>query len=116
MSMWGVDLEERALRWLEEECCRLDTDRAKVRAKFNQIFLLLSEFGVDRVREPHVKYLKNGMWEARWKNFRMFFCQHDSDYLVVGGVVKKKAKLSPKQIKTARRWCREAIEAREEGR
>ena len=36
-------------------------------ARFHYISLLIEEFGLDRVREPHVKHLRGPIWEMRMK-------------------------------------------------
>ena len=36
-------------------------------ARFRYISLLIEEFGLDRVREPHVKHLRGPLWEMRMK-------------------------------------------------
>ncbi len=36
-------------------------------ARFRYISLLTEEFGLDRVREPHVKHLRGPLWEMRMK-------------------------------------------------
>lgn len=36
-----------------------------MRAKLEHIVRLITEFGLDRVREPHVKHLEGRLWEMR---------------------------------------------------
>lgn len=36
-------------------------------ARFHYISLLIEKFGLDRVREPHVKHLRGPLWEMRMK-------------------------------------------------
>jgi len=40
---------------------------ADMRARFVYISRLIEEFGLDRVREPHVKHLRGSLWEMRMK-------------------------------------------------
>ena len=40
---------------------------ADMLARFRYISLLIEEFGLDRVREPHVKHLRGPLWEMRMK-------------------------------------------------
>ena len=40
---------------------------ADMRARFRHISQLIEEFGLERVREPHVKYLRGSLWEMRMK-------------------------------------------------
>ena len=36
-------------------------------ARFHYISQLIEEFGLERVREPHVKHLRGTIWEMRMK-------------------------------------------------
>jgi len=38
-----------------------------MRARFVHISSLIEEFGLERVREPHVKHLRGPLWEMRLK-------------------------------------------------
>jgi phage-related protein len=38
---------------------------AEMRARFRCISQLIEEFGLERVREPHVKHLHGPLWEMR---------------------------------------------------
>ncbi len=40
---------------------------AGMRARFEYISRLIEEFGLERVREPHVKHLQGPLWEMRMK-------------------------------------------------
>jgi phage-related protein len=40
---------------------------ADMRARFYYISQLIEEFGLERVREPHVKHLRGTLWEMRMK-------------------------------------------------
>jgi hypothetical protein len=40
---------------------------ADMRARFRYISLLIEEFGLERVREPHVKHVRGPLWEMRMK-------------------------------------------------
>lgn len=40
---------------------------AGMRARFEYISRLIEEFGLERVREPHVKHLRGPLWEMRMK-------------------------------------------------
>jgi hypothetical protein len=40
---------------------------ADMRARFVHISGLIEEFGLERVREPHVKHLRGHLWEMRMK-------------------------------------------------
>ncbi len=38
-----------------------------MRVRFSYISRLIEEFGLDRVREPHVKHVQGLLWEMRMK-------------------------------------------------
>ena len=40
---------------------------ADMRARFVHISRLIEEFGLERVRKPHVKHLRGPLWEMRMK-------------------------------------------------
>jgi hypothetical protein len=40
---------------------------ADMLARFHHIAQLIEEFGLERVREPHVKHLRGPLWEMRMK-------------------------------------------------
>ena len=40
---------------------------ADMLARFHYISQLIEEFGLERVREPHVKHLRGALWEMRMK-------------------------------------------------
>jgi phage-related protein len=40
---------------------------ADMLARFHHITQLIEEFGLERVREPHVKHLRGTIWEMRMK-------------------------------------------------
>lgn len=40
---------------------------ADMRARFYYTAQLIEEFGLERVREPHVKHLRGALWEMRMK-------------------------------------------------
>jgi phage-related protein len=49
----------------EDVAAELDDLPADMRAKLEHIVRLITEFGLDRVREPHVKHLEGRLWEMR---------------------------------------------------
>jgi phage-related protein len=40
---------------------------ADMLARFRYISLLIGEFGLEKVREPHVKHVRGSLWEMRMK-------------------------------------------------
>lgn len=57
--MWTVEILD------EDVAAELDNLPADMRAKLEHIVRLIIEFGLDRVREPHVKHLEGRLWEMR---------------------------------------------------
>lgn len=60
------------MRWIVETLNsvvdgELEELPADMRARFVYISRLIEEFGLERVREPHVKYLRGALWEMRLK-------------------------------------------------
>ncbi|HEY7336542.1 MAG TPA: type II toxin-antitoxin system RelE/ParE family toxin [Bryobacteraceae bacterium] len=58
--------------WIVETMNRIvDTELEELpvdmRARFEYISGLIEEFGLERVREPHVKHLRGPLWEMRLK-------------------------------------------------
>src|ERR1017187_2446911 len=45
----------------------LDELTADMQASFVHISGLIEEFGLDRVREPHVRHVRGSLWEMRMK-------------------------------------------------
>ena len=45
----------------------VDALPADMRAQLTRISFLIQEFGLDRVREPHVKHLQGPIWERRMR-------------------------------------------------
>lgn len=57
--MWTVEILN------EDVAAELDDLPTDMRAKLEHIVRLITEFGLDRVREPHVKHLEGRLWEMR---------------------------------------------------
>ena len=58
---WTVETLGSAV---DEELEQLPADML---ARFHYISALIEEFGLERVREPHVKHLSGPLWEMRMK-------------------------------------------------
>lgn len=61
-----------AVAWIVETLnhtvdAELEALPADMRARFVHISRLIEEFGLERVREPHVRHLKGPLWEMRMK-------------------------------------------------
>jgi phage-related protein len=83
----------------------MDNLNEKMRTKALREICLLREYGRD-LREPHVKYMKNGIYELRIKTgsnisrvFYFFFSK--KEIILTNGFIKKTEKTPPKEINKA---------------
>ena len=71
------------------------------KARFRRIVELIQTQGLERVREPHVKYLENGLWEMRMKGkdgiSRTIYVTASGLRVVVVRVFVKKTRKTPRQ-------------------
>jgi phage-related protein len=79
----------------------LDELPADMRARFVHISGLIEEFGLERVREPHVKHLRGPLWEMRMKGrdgiSRAIYITATGQRVIVLRVFRKKAQKTPKR-------------------
>ena len=72
---------------------------ADMRARFFHISRLIEEFGIERVREPHVKHLRGPLWEMRMKGkdgiSRAIYVTASGQRIVVVRVFVKKTQKTP---------------------
>jgi phage-related protein len=85
---------------------------ADMRARFRYISQLIEEFGVDRVREPHVKHLRGSLWEMRLKGkdgiSRALYVTIVGQRVVVVRVFTKKTQKTPaREIELALKRARQ---------
>ena len=85
---------------------------ADMRARFVHISRLIEEFGLDRVREPHVKHVRGPLWEMRLKGrdgiSRALYITAAGRRVVVVRVFVKKAQKTPnREIELALKRARE---------
>jgi phage-related protein len=85
---------------------------ADMLARFHYISLLIEEFGLERVREPHVKHLREPLWEMRMKGrdgiSRALYVTAVGWRVVVVRVFVKKAQKTPdREIDLALKRARE---------
>lgn len=103
---WIVEtLDRRVDRELE----KLPRD---VFARFLHVSELLSEFGPESVGMPHVRTLKNGLWEMRMSGkdgiARAIYVKADMQRLVVVHAFQKKTQKTPQRaLEIARRRAKE---------
>ena len=92
-----------------EELAELPAD---MRARFVYISRLIEEFGLERVREPHIKHLRGPVWEMRMKGrdgiSRALYVAAVGWRVVVVRVFIKKTQRTPnREIELALRRARE---------
>jgi len=72
---------------------------ADMRARFVHISRLIAEFGLERVRQPHVKHLRGPLWEMRLRGrdgiSRAIYVAAASQRAVVVRVFVKKTRTLP---------------------
>lgn len=85
---------------------------ADMLARFRYISSLIEEFGLERVREPHVKHVRGPLWEMRMKGkdgiSRALYVTAVGQRVVVVRVFIKKTQRTPnREIELALRRARE---------
>ena len=85
---------------------------ADMRARFVHICRLIEEFGLERVREPHVKHVRGPLWEMRMKGkagiSRAIYVTGNGQRVVVVRVFLKKTEKTPnREIKLALKRAQE---------
>jgi DNA-binding transcriptional regulator YiaG len=77
-----------------------------MRARFVHISPLIEEFGLERVREPHVKHLRGPLWEMRMKgkdgiSRALYVTALGRRVIVVRAFIKKTQKTPNREIELA---------------
>ena len=85
---------------------------ADMLARFHYISQLIEEFGLEKVREPHVKHLRGSIWEMRMKGkdgiSRALYVTAVGKRVVVLRVFIKKAQKTPsREIELALKRAKE---------
>ena len=92
---WTVETLNEAV---DAELEELPSD---MRARFVHISHLIEEFGLERVREPHVKHLQGPLWEMRMKGkdgiARAIYVTAVGRRVVVVRVFRKKGRKTPQR-------------------
>ena len=90
---WQVEILDHRV---ERELDALPTG---VRAKLDQIIHLIEDFGPRRVGAPHVKFLRDGLWEIRADSHdghgRVLFVREKEDRLITLYAFLKKTRRTP---------------------
>ena len=97
----GVDAEVNALP-------------ADMRAQLTRISFLIQEFGLERVREPHVKHLEGPLWEMRMRgrdgiSRALYIAARGQRVVIVRVFVKKTQKTPRREIDLALSRARELL-------
>src|SRR5471030_3015180 len=85
---------------------------ADMLARFVHISRLIEEFGLERVREPHVKHLRGSLWEMRMKgrdgiSRALYVAAVGRRVVVVRVFVKKTQKTPSREVELALRRAKE---------
>ena len=92
---WTVELFDDRVR---EEVEALPLD---MKARFRRIVELIQGYGLEKVREPHVKHLEGALWEMRMKGkdgiSRAIYVTATGRRVVVVRVFVKKSQKTPRR-------------------
>jgi len=85
---------------------------ADMRARFLRIAGLIAEFGLEQVREPHVKHLEGPLWEIRMKGRdgiarAIYVTAREKRVVVVRAFVKKTQRTPRREIAIAMERARQ---------
>lgn len=84
-------------------------------ARFRYISQLIEEFGLERIREPHVKHLRGSLWEMRLKgrdgiSRALYVTAVGKRVVVVRVFIKKTQKTPSREIELALKRAREILQ------
>lgn len=105
---WRVELLDEVVR---RDLNRLSLD---IRARFERIVWMITELGLENMREPYVKHLEDRLWEMRMKGkdgiARAAYVTAAGKRVVVVHVFTKKTQKTPRRdIELALRRAGEVI-------
>lgn len=100
MADWRVEVLNEIVR---AEIAALPQD---VRARLTHIFDMMVEAGPERMREPHVKHLRDKLWEMRMRGRdgiarAIYILAQGRRIVILHAFVKKSQKTPPKAIRLA---------------
>lgn len=106
--MWTVETVDTTV---DAEIAALPTD---MRARLSRISFPIEEFGVERVREPHVKHLQSPVWEMRMTgrdgiSRALYVAAEGCRVVIVRVFVKKTQKTPNRELKLALRRAKGLI-------
>jgi len=107
--MWNVEVLNELVR-RELEGLPLD-----IQARFCRIVELIQSYGLERVREPHVKHLEGHLWEMRMKGAdgisrAVYVTAKGRRIVVVRAFLKKTQKTPRREIDIALQRAKEVTE------
>lgn len=84
----------------------LDALPRDMRAKFEHIVTLITEFGLERIHEPYIKHIEGKLWEMRMKgrdgiSRALYITAFEQRVVVVRTFVKKNQKTPRREIELA---------------
>ena len=100
MMEWRVEVLNRAV---EAELAALPLD---IRAKLTHVIELMVAVGPERMREPHVKHLRDQLWEMRMSGRdgiarAIYLLAHGRRIVILHALIKKTQKTPPGVIRLA---------------
>jgi phage-related protein len=87
---------------------------ADMRAQLSRISLMIEEFGLERMREPHVKHLRGPLWEMRMRgrdgiSRALYVAARGKRVVIVRAFVKKTQSTPGREIDLALKRAKEVI-------
>lgn len=106
--MWTVETLNATV---DAEIAALPQD---VRARLVRISFLIETFGLDQVREPHVKHLQGPIWEMRMTGRNgiaraLYVTALERRVVILRAFVKRTQKTPPRELKLALRRAEELL-------
>ena len=108
------------MKWTVETASRAVDDELEdlppaIRARLVRIAELIAEFGLEAVGRPHVRHLKDSLWEIRMRGkdgiFRALYVTASGKRVVILRVFHKKTRKTPrKEIDLALQRAKEVLE------
>ena len=83
-----------------------------MQARFRRIVEMIQSFGLERMREPYVKHLQDGLWEMRLTgrdgiSRAIYVTRIGRRVVVVRAFIKKTEKTPPSELRIARQRAKE---------
>lgn len=93
----------------EKEIAKLAPD---IQADFARIVKLIQDYGLDEVREPHIKHLQGKLWEMRMRGRdgiarAAYVAAAGKQIVILHAFVKKTQRTPPEAIETALKRAKE---------